>query len=236
MKKSTIIIIIMATIFTFFLAYKYYFESKIVKNNDAIRFKKEYEKLNNKKNKNNGKTYMEISVNSKNVVKYSSYDEIFEILKTGTGVIYFGFPECPWCRNLVPVLLEASEEIELDTIYYLNIKDDRNELALNEKNEIITEKEGNKNYFKLVKALDSILGDYVLTSNEGVEVNAGEKRIYLPTLVFVMDGKIVGHHFDTVSSQTDPYIPLDDRQQEELLMELVKLSGMVTGSVCDESC
>ena len=47
-------------------------------------------------------------------------EEIFDILD-GTGIIYFGFPECPWCRNAVPVLLDAAEEVGIEKIYYIYI-------------------------------------------------------------------------------------------------------------------
>ena len=42
-----------------------------------------------------------------------------------SGVIYFGFPECPWCRNAVSVLLDAASETGIDKIYYMNNRDDR---------------------------------------------------------------------------------------------------------------
>ena len=63
-----------------------------------------------------------------------------------------------------------------DTIYYLNIKDDRDVLMLNENGDIITEKDGNKKYFELVEKLDSILDDYILTDNDGKSVSTGKKK------------------------------------------------------------
>ena len=139
-------------------------------------------------------------------------------------------------RNLVPVMLSAAKEVEIDTIYYLNIKDDRDVLMLNENDDIITEKEGNKKYFELVEKLDSILDDYILTDNDGKSVSAGKKRIYTPLLIFVKNGKIIAHHTDTVDSQTDPYVALNDRQSEELLLKLINYMSKISASVCDESC
>ncbi len=236
MKKGSMIVIIIVFLFSIFMGYRYFEDKKETTSKDAVTFKKEYEALNNRVNPNNNKLYPEVSISNDNPVKYSSYDEIFEVLKSGTGVIYFGFPECPWCRNLVPVMLSAAKEVEIDTIYYLNIKDDRDVLMLNENGDIITEKEGNKKYFELVEKLDSILDDYILTDNDGKSVSAGEKRIYTPLLIFVKNGKIIAHHTDTVDSQTDPYVALNDRQSEELLLKLINYMSKISASVCDESC
>lgn len=236
MKKGSMIIIIIVFLFSIFMGYRYFEDKKETTSKDAVTFKKEYEALNNRVNPNNNKLYPEVSISNDNPVKYSSYDEIFEVLKSGTGVIYFGFPECPWARNLVPVMLSAAKEVEIDTIYYLNIKDDRDVLMLNENGDIITEKEGNKKYFELVEKLDSILDDYILTDNDGKSVSTGKKRIYTPLLIFVKNGKIIAHHTDTVDSQTDPYVALNDRQSEELLLKLINYMSKISANVCDESC
>ena len=84
----------------------------------ASRFKLEYESLNGQKT-DDGREYMEVNINNDNKIVYADYKTIFDVLD-GTGVIYFGFPECPWCRNAVPILLEAAEESGIKQIYYLN--------------------------------------------------------------------------------------------------------------------
>lgn len=236
MKKNSMIIIAIVTVFAIFIGYKYIMESKNIENTDGLKFKTEYEILNKRVNSSNNKVYPEVEIPSNNAIKYSSYDEIFEVLEKGTGVIYLGYPECPWCRNLVPVLLEAANEIELKTIYYLNIKEDRDLYALNENNEVIKEKEGTDNYYKLINKLDSILNEYTITSTDDVKISTGEKRIYVPLVIFVKNGKIIGHQNDTVESQTDPYILLNDKQKEELFIKLTNYMSEVSGNTCDESC
>ena len=86
------------------------------------------------------KEYLEVYVDKNNVMKYTSIDKMIDIIKNGTGVIYLGYPECPWCRNAVSALLEASDSTSIDTIYYLNMKDVRDRLALDSDGNIITEK------------------------------------------------------------------------------------------------
>lgn len=236
MKKGSILIIMLVFLFSIFIGYEYFQDKKDATSQDALNFEKEYEKLNNRVNSNNNKVYPIVDISSDNPIKYSSYDEIFQILESGTGVIYLGFPECPWCRNLVPVLLSAAKEVELDTLYYLNISEDRDLLLLDENKDIITEKEGNKKYFELVSKLDQILDEYILTANDGSEVKTGEKRIYLPLVIFVKNGEIVGYHDGTVESQEDPYVALTDRENEELLLSLIEIMGKASPSVCDDKC
>lgn len=236
MKKGSILIIMLVFLFSIFIGYEYFQDKKDATSQDALNFEKEYEKLNNRVNSNNNKVYPTVDISSDNPIKYSSYDEIFQILESGTGVIYLGFPECPWCRNLVPVLLSAAKEVELDTLYYLNISEDRDLLLLDENKDIITEKEGNKKYFELVSKLDQILDEYILTANDGSEVKTGEKRIYLPLVIFVKNGEIVGYHDGTVESQEDPYVALTDRENEELLLSLIEIMGKASPSVCDDKC
>lgn len=153
-------------------------------NDDALKFKSEYEALNSSSVK------MDISEN--NPIKYASFDEIVEVLTKGTGVVYFGFPGCPWCRNVIPVLFDVAKENNVDTIYYFNPREIRSN--------------GDEAYQKLT----TILNDYLEESDEGV------KTLYVPDVYFVKDGKIMGNHLSTVSSQTDPYTALTEEQTLEL--------------------
>lgn len=235
MKKSSVVIIVLVTIFSIFVGYNCFLDSSDHINKDAQKFKDEYENLNNKTNEKNNKKFQEVEISKSNVIKYSSYDEVEEVLKNGTGVIYIGTPECPSCRNIVPVLLRSSEEVELDTIYYLNVENDRDLLILDNNKKIITEKKGSKQYYNLVKSLDSILDEYILTSIDGDEVKTGNKRINDPLVIFVKDGKIIYFYKDT-NKDIDPYKPFSDRQSEELLLEYIKYMGVVSGSICDETC
>ena len=41
----------------------------------------------------------EYPVDKDNVFVYRTLEEINNILENGTGLIFLGFPECPWCRG-----------------------------------------------------------------------------------------------------------------------------------------
>lgn len=205
------------------------------KNTDALKFKEEYESLNGEKNQQ-GKIYPKVDISKDNPIKYSSIEKIVKIIEKGTGVIYFGFPKCPWCRSAVPALLNAAVESGIDTIYYLNVTDVRDSKVVDANGKIVTEKEGSKEYPKLLKALDKYLDEYVVEDANGKKYKTGEKRIYVPLVVFVRNGKVIGTHLDTVKSQKDPYKGLTEEQTEELSLIYYKYMNKMLGDSCDENC
>ncbi len=211
MKKRKIIYILIPILCALVAVLSYVKVTNL--NTDAFKFKNEYEKLNGKEI-SNGLEYKKLSIDNSNPIKYSNYDEIVDVIKNKTGVIYLGFPECPWCRNALPVLLEVAKDNNIDTIYYKNIKDDRDTFEIKDDKAVKT-KDGQKGYYKLLKALDDELSDYTLTKDDEV-YETGEKRVYAPTVIFVKDGNVVGLHVSTVSSHENPYEDLTDEQHDEL--------------------
>lgn len=149
---------------------------------DSLKFKEEYESANSS---------ITMTIDEDNPIKYATFEEVEQLLTSGTGVIYFGFPNCPWCRNMIPVLFDVAKENNYDTIYYFNPRDIRND--------------DSSEYKRLIE----ILGDYLLESE-------GNKVLYVPDVYFIKNGNIVGHHLSTVDSQTDPSIRLTDVQVQEL--------------------
>lgn len=226
MKKVLYILIVFLLVF---IVYGCAYET------DAVRFEKEYETHNGKTFSDNLK-YLEVDIGDENPIVYATADEIVELLESGTGVIYFGYPECPWCRNAVPVLLDAAEEVGVSKIYYMNMKEQRDELVVDENGNIIAKDTGTSDYKKLLTALDEVLDDYIIKDEEGNEYNTGEKRIYVPLVVFVKNGEIVGTHMDTVSSQTNPFVELTDEQEDELEQIYANLMIQSLDNVCDSSC
>lgn len=197
---------------------------------DEINFKNEYEEINGKKIENTDYSYMNISIQDNNAVEYKDETEIIDILKTGTGVIYFGFPECPWCRNLVPVLVNTISDYSAGPIYYFNARSIRDTKSLDENGNIVVEKEGTKEYYEIVDILKDHLGSYDGLNDESI------KRLYFPTVVFVKDGEIKQVHIGTVDSQEDPFTPLNEEQNTELVSMLEGGIESTFDIMCDESC
>lgn len=191
---------------------------------DALKFKQEYEKLNS-----NSKL-PKVIIDDDNVIKYITFEDVRMILEGGTGVIYFGFPECPWCRNMVPVLLEAADITGIDNIYYYNALDIRDKKSLDENGNIITEKEGTDEYKYIISKLNNYLGEYKGLNNPTI------KRLYFPTVLFVYEGEVVDIHIGTIESQTDPYITLSQEQVDELKNIYIEGIHKVLNDICDETC
>ena len=239
MKKTIIIIIVVIALATTAIICNIDFkkeDKKETKVSDATKFKEEYEKLNDEINPNNQKKYPKMNIPSDNVIKYVDVNEVLDILDSKTAVIYFGYPECPWCRNAVPVLLNAAVGMGLSRINYYNANQIKNVKEVDKDGNIIETQKAKDGYRELLEALDSILEEYTLTDANGKTVHTGEKRIYVPLVVFVKDGEIVAYHEATVDSQEDPYILLDDKQTEELYNIYVDNIGKITNSTCDDKC
>ena len=216
-----------------FLAFE---NQKDNKNTKTNKFKEEYEALNGVVN-DYGYTYPTVEVDVDNSAVYTTEEDVLDILKDGTGVIYFGFPTCPWCRNAVPSLLAAAESTGVEKIYYLNIQDIRDSLSVNDSGEIIIEKEGSKNYKKILKELDKILDTYYVEDSMGNKVDTNEKRIYAPTVVVVSKGKVIAHHVNTVDSHIQAgngYAELTKEEKEELFDIYTNMMLKLSDSTCNE--
>lgn len=159
----------------------------IIYTNDNLRFKLSYEYINLVEY-SNGKT-IKVNIPIDNNIKYLENDEVISFFKTGTGIIYFGYDTCPWCRNMIEPLIEVVKEENIDTIYYVDskkvksIKDD------------------------LYKILDKYLR---------VDSETNEKRFAVPDVYFIKDGKIMSHHIGTVDSYKNPYKKMTISQKKEL--------------------
>ena len=142
------------------------------------------------------------NISKDNIFQYMDIDDAIDFLKEGTGIIYFGFPECPWCRAYVPILEKMAEENKVDVIYYCNIKEIR--------------ENNTKEYQELVE----IIKDYLYEDDKGA------KRVYVPDIYFVSNGKIVGHNNDTSiisGGEPEKYYTKEVRQELELKIdELIK--------------
>ena len=182
-----------------------------VLSSDGDTFKNDYESLNNLESSDD-KVYPTVNITYDNI-KYVSIDEALDILDKDTGVIYIGYPECIYCRVAVQVLLDTAKGTKLDNIYYLDISDVWDIKELDKNNKVVTKKEANDKYNKLLDELgDLYLVDYKLKDKKGNEVDVGEKRVNVPTVIFVVNGDIVSGNVGTLFSQDDPYEKLNDDQ------------------------
>lgn len=155
--------------------------------------------------------YHEVSKN--NVFVYRNIDEIINILEKGTGIVYLGFPECKWCQRYTKYLNEVAMDMGISKIYYYNIREDR--------------KLNTENYQKIV----SILENYLQNDEEG------NKRIYVPSVIALKKGEIVGFDdetaWDTKGFETpDEYWNTDE--VNDLKEKLEKMIADTGSNICTE--
>lgn len=161
---------------------------------DAQKFAKEY-----------------TTVTEDNYFVYRDIEEIIKILEHGTGVVYLGFPECPWCQAYVKTLNEVADIEGLEKIYYFNILEDR--------------KNNTEKYQKIV----NILNEYLQYDNEG------NKRVYVPAIISVVEGEIVGFDDETAYDTKGFEKPEEYWTEEEISDLKIKLTDMIS-KVLDNKC
>ena len=200
---------------------------------DGERFKREYEAINGKEAY--GMKYPSLEIDKENPIKYSNAEEIESILSGRSGIIYLGYPNCPWCRTAVPVLLHAASDAGVDKIYYIDMSEERSSYKV-EDGKLVLEKKGTDQYYKLLELFHDYLEEYFVQDEEGYDYFTGERRIYVPIVFFVKEGKIIGLHLDTVESQKNPFQALNEEQYEELYGIYTDYIHDMLGDLCDERC
>ena len=193
--KNDIIAVIIVLGFLGLISFYYLNLTKVT---DASKFKEEYS-----------------NVSEDNVFVYRTEKEIIDILKHGTGIVYLGFPECPWCQAYVSYLDEVAKETKIEKIYYLNILEIR--------------KNNTKEYQEIVSLLDN----YLSYDEEG------KKRIYVPAVIALKEGEIIGFD-DETSHDTKGYeTPEEYWKNEDLDSLKTKLKDMfnkTNTNVCTTDC
>ena len=193
--KNDIIAVIIVLGFLGLISFYYLNLTKVT---DASKFKEEYS-----------------NVSEDNVFVYRTDKEIIDILKHGTGIVYLGFPECPWCQAYVSYLDEVAKETKIEKIYYLNILEIR--------------KNNTREYQEIVSLLDN----YLSYDEEG------KKRIYVPAVVAVKEGEIISFD-DETSHDTKGYETPEEYWKNEdldgLKAKLEKMFSETVKNVCTTDC
>lgn len=122
-------------------------------------------------------------VEADNRFAYATGQQVLEIFESGSGVVFLGFKECPWCQQLAPRVDQAAKAESLEKIHYLDIRAAR--------------QDNDATYQKLVDVLRPYLE----------KDQAGQPRIYVPDVSFVKDGQIVGRYEQESSIGDEPVTP-----------------------------
>lgn len=160
--------------------------------------------------------YTEVSKD--NIFVYRNIDEIIQIMEEGTGIVYLGFPECPWCQAYVKYLNDVAKDMGIEEIYYYNILEDR--------------EENTKEYQKIVEILEPRLQ----------KDDEGNPRVYVPNVSFHAKGELVGNNCETsldTKGLEDPEEYWTKEEVKELEESLTKyinrvLPVLTTCTECNE--
>ena len=195
------------------------YDMKVKNINDSLKFKEEYEGFNGEKN--DYFEYRNLSITEKNPIIYSSAEEIVQKIENNeTFIVYFGDPECPWCRSVIEQAINSANENGISKIYYVRIWNGfHNEILRDvyelDKESPVLKVKGTVSYYKLLKYFDKLLKDYTLTNKVNKTIQVNEKRIFAPSFIYVKDGNPL-QLVDGISKNQESY---NSTLTEEILSE-----------------
>ena len=205
---------------------------------DAMTFKKDYEALNGKTNAN-GKEHRNLNIPKNNPIVISNAKEIVDKIESEDSFyVYFGSPICPWCRSVIEKAFEIANDNGVKKIYYVNFWDDegneilRDKYTLDDDGNPVKDIEGTQEYYKLLEYLGEVLPDYTIKNKDDEEINLNEKRIFLPTFIYVAKGKPIRMTTGISELQTGSR----DELTSDILNDEEQLFDDFFISICDESC
>lgn len=195
--------------------------------NKGKDFKENYESINGQKTKS-GKTYREITIEVPNNFIEIDDAKLAKLLADPAfnGIILASDPKCPWCRSVLPDAVKIANEMQIEKIYVLNIWDedgneiwrDKYKLDDNKKPELIVT--GSQTYLKLLDIGKDLLNDYTLKDEDGNEYSVGEKRILIPTFMYIKNGKMLAFETGISDLQEDAYQDLTEEIHQDMQSKL----------------
>ncbi|MDO4415645.1 MAG: hypothetical protein Q4C20_11275 [Erysipelotrichaceae bacterium] len=111
----------------------------------------------------------------------------------GSGILYFGYDNCPFCERAVPMLNEAALETGV-SVYYVDVYG--------------VFQPTRKEFDELMGYVDEAL----------IEDEDGGKSFFVPLILGIKNGEITGHHVALVDGFTieNEESQMNDAQKEEL--------------------
>lgn len=119
-------------------------------------------------------------------------ENLQDFLNYGTGIIFFGFPECPWCQAYLPMLDTVLKETQAQAYYY----------------NIYVDKSADRPFYDEVS---QILKTNNISGNENVihYTNEGKPVIYMPLTLFIEKGRIVAFEDESNTNDAKVVSPQD---------------------------
>lgn len=128
---------------------------------------------------------------------YMEKDGVETLLLHGTGILFFGFPDCPWCQAYLPQLNEVLLANDAKAAYY----------------NIYTDKTADRTFY------DTIAKDIESINDTGTPIvqynNDGKQIIYMPLTLFIKNGRIVSDNNETCTEDAKVIQPADYWTEEK---------------------
>ena len=105
---------------------------------DSEKFKADFEQYNGLMYEDTNESVIDVNIPEDNPFIYKTGKEIVDVLENETAYVLFGYSSCPLTRAAIEVLITAIEEASVSKVYYVDIKDMRDEYV--HKDSIIPEK------------------------------------------------------------------------------------------------
>lgn len=106
-------------------------------------------------------------------------DEVLKLLKKEhySGILYFGFTNCPWCIEAMPILEQVADNTNT-SVKYVKTRNEEGKL-------LYSEKQKNELY--------EYIGEYMTKEKNGNII------LYVPLVITIKEGEIIGGHCGTVN-------------------------------------
>jgi len=153
-------------------------------------------------------------VGEDNMFIYRNVDETADILAKGRGIVFMGFKECPWCQSYAVYLHDVAREMEIDKIYYCDIREDR------------------ENNSESYQRITSSFAAYFQHDDEG------RPRVYVPDVWIVSRGRIITHDFETSLDTLGYDVPQEYWNDERVndLKERLRKGMSILKQIIANSC
>lgn len=213
-KLIYIMLVVIGVSILLFLGYNLFFQEEKGSDfvSDTVFFKTEYESYNDKTLYDVDS--LDVFINEDVIINIKTIDEIVEIMQEEDALIYFGFPTCKWCRNMVESLVDTAVSNDQE-IYYVDISTCRNKYEFIDGN-LVETVEGEPGYYDVIDFLSEVLESYEIVDDDGDSHDTETKRLYAPTVVTVKNGELLDIHIGTLDSIDDPFSPLLDDEYDQL--------------------
>ena len=128
-----------------------------------------------------------------------SMDQALDLFKNGeSGIVFFGFKDCPWCKEAAPSLEKVAKEQDKEIYYVKTRSDEDHELLYDDSQR---------------EELSQYIGQW-MDENEDEE---NKLWLYVPLVIHIKNGTATGGHEGTIEGHDAKERKMNEEEKEELM-------------------